>query len=152
MDVNSGDYTSLTVTAAHIKSSLHSQTLNSTELHSVIMMPQFNSSAPKPTFRQAGVSKLHWLSQLTQLAWGPRYIASGRIQQETRFPNNPFIFTCLFVAGGTYLPSRCREMNVYCVHYSGFQTSYHNMVISLAELETKNDCAGEDQQQFTRQT
>jgi hypothetical protein len=33
-------------TIAHVKSSLHSQTFNSTELHSIILMPQFLNSTP----------------------------------------------------------------------------------------------------------
>jgi hypothetical protein len=51
-------------------SSLHSLTFNSTELHSIILMPQFlnsipslDSSAPKLTSWQAGVSKLNWLQR-----------------------------------------------------------------------------------------
>jgi hypothetical protein len=51
---------------AHVKSSLHSQTFNSAELHSIILMPQFSNSVPSLssfasnlTFWQAGVSKLN---------------------------------------------------------------------------------------------
>jgi hypothetical protein len=57
---------------------------------------------------------LNRLSQfLFQLAWNPRYIASGRIQQKTPFPslqlNNTSTVVCLFVAEGTCLPSRCLQ-------------------------------------------
>jgi hypothetical protein len=68
-NVNSGDYTSLTVTAADMKSFLHSQTFNSAALRSIFLMPQFihsvlslGSSAPRFTFWQAGVPKLNSLS------------------------------------------------------------------------------------------
>jgi hypothetical protein len=53
------------------------------------------------------------MTQLFQLAWDPRYIASGRIQQKTPFTNNPLIVACVFVVAGTCLPSRCLAMNVY---------------------------------------
>jgi hypothetical protein len=127
-DVNSGDYTSLTVTTAHVKSFLHSQTLNSTELHSITLMPQLlnsipslDSSASKPTSWQAGILKLNWLADISsrssstapQLSWDPLYTASGPTQQKTPFPNNPSLVACVFVTVGTCLPSRCLEMNVY---------------------------------------
>jgi hypothetical protein len=56
-------------------------------------------------------------SVLSQPAWDPRYIASGRIQQKTPFPSlyiiNTSIAACSFVATGRCLPSRCLAMNVY---------------------------------------
>jgi hypothetical protein len=48
-----------------------------------------------------------------QLAWDPRYTASGRTQPKTPFHNNPFIVTCVFVDAGTCLPRRYIAMNVY---------------------------------------
>jgi hypothetical protein len=102
------------LTTTHMKSLLHSQTFNSSELHSITVMLQFlnsipslHSSAPKHTSWQAGVSKLDWLSQLTQLAWDPPYITSGLTQQKTLFSNNSFIVarTCLLC--------RCLAVNVY---------------------------------------
>jgi hypothetical protein len=61
------------------------------------------------------------LPQLSpQLAMGLPYIASGRIQQKTPFPNNPSIVACVFVAAGRCLPSV----------YSGstIPASYHNIL------------------------
>jgi hypothetical protein len=56
----------LTVTAAHVKSSLRSQTFNSAELQSVTLMPQYlnsdpsiNFSAPRLTSWLAGILKLN---------------------------------------------------------------------------------------------
>jgi hypothetical protein len=53
-------------------------------------------------------------SQLTdsQLTWDPQYIASGRTQRKTLFPNNPSIVVCVFVVAGTCLTNRCLAMNV----------------------------------------
>jgi hypothetical protein len=48
-----------------------------------------------------------------QLAWGPRYIASGWTQQKTAFPNNPSIVACVFVAAGTCLPRHCLAIDVH---------------------------------------
>jgi hypothetical protein len=98
---------------------LHSQTFNSTELHSVTMIPQFLNSIPfhlsipwLPSHILAGWCLETDLSPLTLLAWGPRYIVSGQTQQKTPFPNNPSIVTCVVVTAGTCLPSRCLAVNV----------------------------------------
>jgi hypothetical protein len=48
----------------------------------------------------------------SQLAWDPRYIASGQTQQKTPFPNNPPVVASVFVAAGSCLPSRCLAINV----------------------------------------
>jgi hypothetical protein len=91
-------------TIAHVKSSLHSQTSNSTELHSIILMPQFLTSAPllpssypeRLSSRNATNSLPFLLNRLRlpsretlsiqfSAAWGLRYIASGRTQQKTPF-------------------------------------------------------------------
>jgi hypothetical protein len=57
------------------------------------------------------------LNSIAQLAWGPCYIASVRIQQKPPFPSlelsNISIVACLFVAAGTCLPRRCLATNVY---------------------------------------
>jgi hypothetical protein len=54
---------------------------------------------------------------LFRLAWDPRYIASGRIQQKHLFhrysTTNTSIVPYVFVAAGTCLSSRCLAMNVY---------------------------------------
>jgi hypothetical protein len=52
-------------------------------------------------------------SFIPRLAWGPRYITSGRTQQKTPLPKNPSIVACVFVAAGRCLPSRCLAMNAY---------------------------------------
>jgi hypothetical protein len=52
-------------------------------------------------------------SIIIQLAWHPRYIASGQPHRKTPFPNNPFIDAYVFVAAGTCLLRRCIAMNFY---------------------------------------
>jgi hypothetical protein len=60
-------------------------------------------------------------------ALGPRYLASGRPQQKTPFPNNPFIVADIFVAAGTCLPSPCLAIKILWLRYCSFQASYHNI-------------------------
>jgi hypothetical protein len=57
----------------------------------------------------------------SQLAWGPRHIASGRTQQKTPFPNNPCIVAYVFVASGMCLPSRCLAVNISGSTIPGFR-------------------------------
>jgi hypothetical protein len=40
-------------------------------------------------------------------------ITTGQTQQKTQSPNNLFIVSCVFVAVGMCLPSRCIAMDVY---------------------------------------
>jgi hypothetical protein len=79
-------------------------------------LPTINSGTLNPVpCCNCQLSRCHLkgLSQsFTQLAWGPCYIASGRTQQKTQFPNNPSIAACVFVDAGTCLPSRCIAMHV----------------------------------------
>jgi hypothetical protein len=51
----------------------------------------------------------------------------GRIQQETPFPNNPFIVACVFAAAGTCLQSRCLVINVY----SGFALPAFRLFVTI---------------------
>jgi hypothetical protein len=92
-------------------------------LHSLILfLPLLNHST--------AVSRHSLNSQLFQLAWGSRYIASGRPQQKTPLPKNfsMVIYVCLprrcietavlillrvFISAGTCIPNRCLGMNVY---------------------------------------
>jgi hypothetical protein len=97
-------YNSLIVTAAHIKSSLHSLTLSFTsELLTLNSLSRFLS---------------HSSTADSQLILGPRYIAPDRTQQKTPFPT---MLQLLGVVAETCLPSRCLAMGVYCVHCSGLQ-------------------------------
>jgi hypothetical protein len=103
-------YTSLTVTVAHTKSSLHS------------LIP----------FLPFLLNHLRLLSPeldpiLILAEWDPRYIASRRTHKKHRFlyccesvltallymNGNYSIVACIFVAAGMCLPSRCLAMNVY---------------------------------------
>jgi hypothetical protein len=76
----------------------------------------------------------------------PRYIASGLTQQQTPFPRNPSIVSCVLVAMETCLRSHCLAMNVYSgstipdfrrhitVHLKNQFTSYNNFKSLLWSL------------------
>jgi hypothetical protein len=130
MDFNTGtitvplNYSKYRGTIARIKSSLHSQTLNSTELHSIILMPQFNFSASKLISWQAGVSKLNYFNDLC-----PFCNPSARTTQKTQsivekvftaplhsnghgvdhIENTALLLLRAFFSAGVCLPSRCLE-------------------------------------------
>jgi hypothetical protein len=99
----------------------------------ILQLPAFRSFRRRLSFRTACrlFLQLNWIAvssqpplqsstalstQLSlnrpQLAWGSRYVASGRTQQKTPFPKNPSVVFCVFVAAGTCLPSRCPTRNV----------------------------------------
>jgi hypothetical protein len=53
---------------------------------------------------------------------------------ENTAPNNFSVFTCLFFATYTYLPSPLPSKSlIHSFHYSGFQPSWHNILL-MAEL------------------
>jgi hypothetical protein len=133
MDFNIGtitvslNYTKYHCTVAHIKSYLHSQTFNSTELHSTILMPFLNATPSLPSSYPGRLGSwnstdllpfLHnhlWLLSPETRSIFIRYIASGRLQQKTPFPNNPSIvlevsLPCCFIETVVLLlPSFPRE-------------------------------------------
>jgi hypothetical protein len=101
-----------------MKSSLDSRTFNSP----LNPLPSRFSHLPLPSQETSSV--------LSQQALDPRYVASGCPQQSHRFLAIPLscrgVFTsplnrhgsssvvvCLFISGGTCLPSLCLTMNVY---------------------------------------
>jgi hypothetical protein len=121
-------------------------------------MPQFLKSTPLFPSWQAGVSKLNCNvaiasqssstpSILILLALDPRYIASGRPQKKTPFPNNssiviemclPFrctetqLFYCcvrLHISRNLFTESLPSNEHLIWLHYSGFQASCHHITL-----------------------
>jgi hypothetical protein len=61
------------------------------------------------------LSLLNYLSSHSQLDWGPRYIASGRTEQKTPFPNNLYIVAGVF----TYLLPGNGRLLIRLFHSNG---------------------------------
>jgi hypothetical protein len=105
----------------HVKSSLHSRTFNSTELHSIILMPQLLCSQ----FHILAGWRLE--TQLTQKIFcvlftttrhGPcrkhtLYCPGGAFTAPLHRNGSSSIVACVFVSVETCLLSPCPAMNVY---------------------------------------
>jgi hypothetical protein len=48
------------------------------------------------------------------------------------------VVTCVFVAAGMCLPSRCLEINVYSDYYSGFRALFHNIYVYLHKFRVRS--------------
>jgi hypothetical protein len=75
-------------------------------------------------------------SQLTQLAWDPRYVASGRTQQKTLFPSNDRCLQSHSLATGIYVTvslehADCYKIRVFLLPYS----QYKNLMVTNTQNE-----------------
>jgi hypothetical protein len=121
-------------TIAHTKSSLHSQTFNSTELHSIILMPQFLNSISLLPSLYRGRHASRNSTDSNELLF-PFYNPSARTMQKTQplycwggvfteslhindrgtdhIENTALQLWRALISAGTCLQSRCLVINVY---------------------------------------